>query len=340
MRFSRMINVVSAHAEGEGNDVITGGVLDVPGTTMFEKMTWLQNEGDELRQLLLNEPRGKSVLCMNLILPSARPEADFGYVIMESDFYVPMSGTNTICTVTAALETGMVPMKEPVTQLTLEAPAGLISVEADCKDGSCEAVSFDNVPAFVFALDAKVDVPGLGEITVDVAYGGMIYVLVDAAALGYDVVPDEARALVELGERIKAAAAEQIPAIHPTNPQIHTINQTLFAGPLERRDGVLTSRNAVIVSPGRIDRSPCGTGTCARMAVLHARGELKEGESFLHRSILETEFTGRVTGVTTEGGVPAIHPRITGRAWITGFHQHVLDPTDPFPQGYRLGDMW
>ncbi|WP_109466992.1 proline racemase family protein [Albibacillus kandeliae] len=340
MRLSRMINVVSAHAEGEANDVITGGVLDVPGTSMFEKMTWLQTKGDDLRQLLLNEPRGKSNLCMNLILPSSRPEADFGYVIMESDFYVPMSGTNTICTVTAALETGMVAMQEPVTRLTLEAPAGLISVEARCNNGSCESVTFDNVPSFVFALDAKVDVPGLGEITVDVAYGGMIYVLVDAAALGFDIVPDEARALVELGERIKAAAAEQIPAIHPVNPEIHTINQTLFAGPIERIEGGLTSRNAVIVSPGRIDRSPCGTGTSARMAVLHARGELAEGERLLHRSIIDTEFTGHVAGITTEGGTPAILPRITGRAWVTGYHQHVLDPTDPFPRGFRLGDMW
>lgn len=340
MRLSRMINVVSAHAEGEANDVITGGVLDVPGTSMFEKMTWLQTKGDDLRQLLLNEPRGKSNLCMNLILPSSRPEADFGYVIMESDFYVPMSGTNTICTVTAALETGMVAMQEPVTRLTLEAPAGLISVEARCSNGSCESVTFDNVPSFVFALDAKVDVPGLGEITVDVAYGGMIYVLVDAAALGFGIVPDEARALVELGERIKAAAAEQIPAVHPVNPEIHTINQTLFAGPTERIEGGLTSRNAVIVSPGRIDRSPCGTGTSARMAVLHARGELAEGERLLHRSIIDTEFTGHVAGITTEGGTPAIFPRITGRAWVTGYHQHVLDPTDPFPRGFRLGDMW
>ena len=340
MRLSRMINVVSAHAEGEANDVITGGVLDVPGTSMFEKMTWLQTKGDDLRQLLLNEPRGKSNLCMNLILPSSRPEADFGYVIMESDFYVPMSGTNTICTVTAALETGMVAMQEPVTRLTLEAPAGLISVEARCSNGSCESVTFDNVPSFVFALDAKVDVPGLGEITVDVAYGGMIYVLVDAAALGFGIVPDEARALVELGERIKAAAAEQIPAVHPVNPEIHTINQTLFAGPTERIEGGLTSRNAVIVSPGRIDRSPCGTGTSARMAVLHARGELAEGERLLHRSIIDTEFTGHVAGITTEGGTPAILPRITGRAWVTGYHQHVLDPTDPFPRGFRLGDMW
>lgn len=340
MQFSRMINVVSAHAAGEPNDVITGGVLNVPGQSMFDKMTWLQTQGDDLRLLLLNEPRGKSALCMNLILPSSEPEAAFGYVIMEADFYVPMSGTNTICTVTAALETGMVPMQEPVTRMKIEAPAGLIPITAACEGGRCRSVTFDNVPSFVFALDAEVDVPGLGKITVDVAYGGMIYVIVDAKSLGFDVVPDEAKALVELGERIKAAAAAQIPAVHPENPQIHTINQTLFAGPLEDMPGGKTSRNAVIVSPGRIDRSPCGTGTSARLAVLHARGLIAPGETLLHRSILETEFLGEIAGTTELGGQPAILPRITGSAWITGFHQHVLDPTDPFPTGYRLGDMW
>ena len=340
MHFSRMVNVVSAHAAGEANDVITGGVLNVPGVSMFDKMRWLQTSGDDLRRFLLNEPRGESTLCMYLILPSALPEAAFGYVIMESDFYVPMSGTNTICTVTAALETGMVPMQEPQTRLKIEAPAGLIEIVAACAGGRCKSVTFDNVPAFVFALDAKVDVPGLGEITVDVAYGGMIYVIVDAKALGFDVVPEEARALVELGERIKAAAAEQIPAVHPENPEIHTINQTMFAAPLEDMPGGKTSRNAVIVSPGRIDRSPCGTGTSARLAVLHARQLIGPDEQFLHRSILETEFTAEIAGLASVGGKPAIVPRIAGSAWITGIHQHVLDPTDPFPTGYRLGDMW
>nr|WP_255720575.1 proline racemase family protein [Acuticoccus kalidii] len=335
-----MVNVVSAHAAGEPNDVITGGVLDVPGTTMFEKMTWLQTNGDDLRQFLLNDPRGKVTLCMNLILPSAHPEAQFGYVIMESDFYVPMSGTNTICTVTAALETGMVAMTEPTTRLRLEAPAGLIDVTATCRDGRCESVTFDNVPAFVMARDRTIDVPGLGPLTVDVAYGGMIYVIVDAARVGFSVKPDEAAAMVDLGERIKAAAAEQIPAVHPENPDIHTVNQTLFAGPLEETATGKRSRNGVIVSPGRLDRSPCGTGTSARLALLHARGEIATGETFVHESIIGTEFTGVVRDTAMVGDIPAVRPSITGSAWITGFHQHVLDPTDPFPTGYRLNDTW
>jgi len=340
MRFSKMVNVVGVHAAGELNEVITGGVLDVPGASMFEKMQYLEGKADDLRNFLLNEPRGRVTQCVNLVLPATKPEADAGFVIMESDFYVPMSGTNTICTVTALLETGMIPMKEPETKLVLEAPAGAVPVTAQCENGKCVSVTFENVPSFVFALDAKVEVPGLGTITVDVAYGGMIYVLVDAASIGFNIDKAEASRLVEVGERIKKAAAEQLPAIHPENPEIHTINQTLFAGPLEEHDGVKRSRNAVIVSPGRIDRSPCGTGTSARLAVMHARGQVAIGETFIHESIIGTEFIGRVLGETTCGGKGAICPAITGQAWITAFHNYVLDPTDPFPTGFRLGDTW
>jgi proline racemase len=253
---------------------------------------------------------------------------------------VPMSGTNTICTVTALLETGMIPMHEPVTELILEAPAGLIKIRAACRDGKCENVTFDNVPAFVFALDRGVDVPGLGRITLDVAYGGMIYAIVDAASVGFKLDNSEAAKMVEVGERIKKAAAVQVPCVHPENPQIHTINQTLFAGPLRDTSNGKRARNTVIVSPGRHDRSPCGTGTCARLAVLHARGQIAEGETFVHESLIGTEFIGRVRGTTTVGGKPAILPSLTGSAWITAFHQYVLDPSDPFPTGFRLGDAW
>lgn len=340
MRFSRMINVVGAHACGELNEVITGGVRDVPGKTMFEKMQYVEEHADDLRQFLLNEPRGKVNQCVNLVLPPTTPEADAGFVIIESDYYVPMSGTNTICTVTALLETGMIPMQEPVTKLVLEAPAGLVPVSAECRDGKCVSVTFDNVPGFVFVLDGEVDVPGLGRIKVDVAYGGMIYCIVDAESLGFKLDNSEAAQLVELGERIKRAAAVQIPCVHPENPEIHTINQTLFAGPLRNSPEGKRARNTVIVSPGRHDRSPCGTGTCARMAALHARGLLAEGESFVHESLIGTEFIGRIRGTTALAGRPAILPTITGKGWITAFHQYVLDPTDPFPLGFRVGDTW
>ncbi len=340
MRFNRMINVVGVHTAGERNDVIVGGVLDVPGKTVFEKMTHLQDRADDLRRTLLYEPRGTVAQCINLVLPPCHPDADVGFVIMESEYYVPMSGSNTICTVTALLETGMIPMQEPVTRFTLEAPGGLIRIEAQCKDGKCTSVRFSNVPCFVFALDRKIDVPGIGELVVDVAYGGMIYVMVDAQALGYKIVRSEAAELVEVGERIKAAAAEQIPAVHPEEPGIHTINQTLFAGPIEQTERGKTSRNAVIVSPGRIDRSPCGTGTSARLAVMHAKGQIGVGEPFIHHSILDTEYIGEIVETLSVGPYQGVRPTIAGQAWITGFHQYVVDPSDPFPTGYTLSDVW
>jgi proline racemase len=340
MRFSRMVTVVGVHAEGELNEVITGGVLDVPGATMFEKMQWMEREGDDLRKFLLYEPRGKVTQCVNLVLPPCRPEADAGFVIMESEYYVPMSGTNTICTVTALLETGMLTMQEPVSEITLDAPGGLVRVQARCRDGKCESVTFRNVPSFVFGLGLPVEVEGLGTVTVDVAYGGMIYAMVDARSLGFAIEPSEARELVEQGERIKRAAARQIPAVHPEIPEIHTINQTLWAGPLTEEAGRKTARNAVIVSPGRIDRSPCGTGTCARLAIMHAKGEIGAGERFLHRSIIDTEFTGEIVDSASVGGRPGVVCAVTGRGWITAFHQYVLDPSDPLPTGYRLSDTW
>jgi proline racemase len=335
-----MITVVGAHAEGELNEVITGGVLDVPGKTMFDKMRWLQTEGDDLRKFLLNEPRGKVTQCVNLVLPPTLPEADAGFVIIESDYYVPMSGTNTICTVTVLLETGMLAMKEPVTELTLEAPGGAVRVRAACKDGKCESVTFHNLPSFVFHLQRPVEVPGSGTVIVDVAYGGMIYAMVDARTLGFAIEPSEGRELVDIGERIKKAAAEQLPAVHPENPEINTINQTLWAGPLSIVDGVKRARNSVIVSPGRIDRSPCGTGTCARLAIMHAKGQIGVGERFLHESIIGTKFTGEIVGTAQAGALPGVRCAITGRAWITAFHQYVLDPSDPLPTGYRLSDTW
>jgi proline racemase len=259
---------------------------------------------------------------------------------MESNYYPPMSGSNLMCTVTAVLETGMLPMREPLTRICVDTPAGLVHVEAECAGGKCRRVSFRNVPAFVMHSQRAVDVPGLGTITVDVAYGGMIYVLVDAHALGFALVPAEARALVELGERIKLAAAAQLPAVHPENPGIHTINQTLFAGPLTVENGIKTARNAVVVSPGRIDRSPCGTGCSARMAVMSARGELAVGEPFRHLSILGTEFACGIEATTSIGNIAAVITRVGGRAWLTGVSYYGVDPEDPFPQGYRLNDTW
>jgi proline racemase len=307
---------------------------------MFERMKYLETEADDLRQMLLFDPRGGVTVSMNLILPPCDPMADVGLIIMESRHYVPMSGSNTICAVTVLLETGIVAMREPETVITLDTPGGLVRVTAACRNGKCERVTFRNVPSFVFHLDRPVEVQGLGTIKVDVSYGGMIYAIVDAAALGFAIERSEARELVAVGERIKAAAAEQVPAVHPQNPEIHTINQTLFAGPLRDQAGGKTARNAVIVSPGRIDRSPCGTGTCARLAMLHARGLIKEGEVLDHVSIIDSHFLGRVEEVTSVGDIPAVVNSISGRAWLTEVTQYGVDPDDPYPRGYTLPDTW
>jgi len=305
---------------------------------MFDKKRYLETQGDHLRRWLLHEPRGKPSLCVNLIVPPTRPDCDAGMIIMESTDYPPMSGSNTICTVTVLLETGIVPMREPVTTLTLDTPAGPVPVEARCRDGKVERVQFTNVPCFATHLGAMLEVDGVGSIKVDVAYGGAFFAIVDAPSLGFAIQPKEARDLVVLGNRITAAAARQLPVRHPENPDIHTISFTEFAMPFAGSGG--TSRNAVVVAPGRIDRSPCGTGTSARLAVLHARGQLAAGQGFVHESIIGSRFEAGIKGETSVGGERAIISTIAGQAWITGVFQHGFDPSDPFRGGYTLPDLW
>lgn len=340
MKFKNAITVVGAHAEGEVGRVITGGVIAPRASSMLERQQKVQSELDHLRLMLLSDPRGSVNSAVNLITPPVHEAADLGLIVIESDYYPPMSGSNLICTVTVALETGMVPMQEPQTRLIVDTPAGLVGVTADCSDGKCRRVTFENVPSFVMHHQRTVEVSGLGSITVDVSYGGMIYVVVDAHAVGMSLARDEARDLVVLGERIKLAAAEQLPSVHPEIPAIHTINQTLFAGPIEEVAGVKTSKNAVVVSPGRIDRCPCGTGSSARLALLHATGQLKVGEKFVHRSILDTEFLCHIKSTAAVADKDAVVPVVSGRAWLTGVATYGADPEDPFPNGYRLNDTW
>lgn len=344
------IRAYDAHACGEHGRVITDGVGEIPGATMFDKMTWLRTHGDALRLRMLREPRGYPAANCNVILPSSHPEADAGFVIMEQVEYPGMSGTNTMCVVTVLLETGMVPMREPVTELTLEAPAGLIRVRADCAGGKVRRVTFRNVPAFATHLDAKIEVPHLGTATVDVAYGGMFYVIADARQFGLTLVPDEGRDVVRIGEMIKAAAREQLPVVHPDQPDFDGVTIAQLSAPSLVKDA--DWQNAVVVSTGTLDwnrpatwtgaldRSPCGTGTSAKMATLHARGVLALGQEFRHAGILGTVFTGRLEEVTRVGPYDAVIPTISGRAWITGSATYVLDPEDPFPEGFTVGDIW
>lgn len=338
----RTISIVGVHAEGEVGDVIVGGVLDpVHCKTMYEKLCYFRDQADDTRLLLMQEPRGRSAQCMNMILAPCNPKADAAFLTLESDEYPPMSGANTICTATVLLETGMLEMKEPVTELTLEVAAGLIGITAECENGKVKTVAFDNVPAFVYVLDHKVNVLGLGVVSVDIAWGGMHYVLVDAASVGVAIKHKHGPELVRIGEMIKAAVQHSFEPVHPENSAVHGITILEFTEPLETEpDGTKTAINTVVVSPGRFDRSPCGTGTSARMAVLHARGELKDGETFKHRSIIGTEFVCQIRGTTKVGEYDAVLPRVKGRAWLTGYRQSMLDSTDPFPYGFRVGDHW
>ena len=350
MRLTNMISAVDAHAGGEHGRVIVGGVLDVPGSTMFEKMKYFEKHHDDLRQRMLREPRGYPAANCNILFPPTRPEAEAGFIILEQTEYPPMSGTNTICVTTVLLETGMLPMKEPVTELTLEAPAGLVKVRAEVKNGKVTQVTFENVPAFAVHLDAKVEVPNLGAVTVDVAYGGMFYVIADAEPLGLRLTPDEGRDIVRISEMIKAATREQLPVVHPENPDIAGVTIAQLSAPPTRAEA--HRKNAVTVSTGTldwnrpstwtgaIDRSPCGTGTCAKMAALYAKGQLKLNEDFRHEGILGTLFTGRLIHETQVGPYPAVVPTLSGQAWITGLANYVLDPDDPFPNGFTVGDIW
>ena len=339
MRTSKIIHVVTCHAEGEVGDVIVGGVMAPPGGTLWEQSRFIAQDG-ALRDFVLNEPRGGVFRHVNLLVPAKDPKAQMGFIIMEPEDTPPMSGSNAICVATVLLDAGILPMREPQTHLTLEAPGGLIAVTAECRNGKAERIAIENVPSFADRLDAALEVEGLGALKVDIAYGGDGFVIVDAAALGFAIEPNEARDLSDMGVRIIAAANSQLGFSHPERSGWSHISFCLFAGPLARAGDELRSAHACVIRPGKIDRSPTGTGCSARMATLSARGLMREGDVYRARSIIGSEFVCRIARKTNVGGRPAIIPIISGRGWITGMNQYMLDPADPWPSGYRLPDTW
>ena len=339
MRSSKTIHVISAHAEGEVGDVIVGGVLPPPGDTIWEQSRFIARD-QTLRNFMLNEPRGGVFRHVNLLVPPKHPAAQAAWIIMEPEDTPPMSGSNSICVATVLLDAGLVPMQEPETHLVLEAPGGLVRVRATCRNGKAERIFVQNVPSFAATLDGTLDVDGLGTLTVDTAYGGDSFVIVDAQALGLALSEDEAHDIARLGVRITNAANAQIGFHHPENPDWRHISFCLFAGPLVQGAEGLEAGAAVTIQPGKVDRSPTGTALSARMAVLHARGIMKTGDRLTARSIIGSTFAGQILAETSVGVLPAIQPEISGRGWITGIHQHMLDPSDPWPQGYRLSDTW
>jgi trans-L-3-hydroxyproline dehydratase len=332
-----VLTVVGCHAGGEIGNVVIDGVEPPPGATVFEQMTALRAD-DSIRKLLLHEPRGSVAVHSNVVLPSKRPDCAFGYVIMEPTEYPAMSGSNTICVATVLLETGMVEMHEPVTTFRLEAPGGVVEITAGCRAGKAEWIEVENVPCFADAIDAPLEVEGVGTIRVDVSYGGMWYAIADGAALGFAFTPDEARDLSAMGTRIHSAAHAQLQPVHPENPGIAGVSVIEIAGPWQGVGAV--SKNAVVVAPGRLDRSATGTGLSARIAALHARGRMRVGDSMTHASVIGSTFDGRIAREVEVGGRTGIVPAIRGSAWITGVTRVLVDPTDPFPEGYLLSDTW
>ena len=342
-----LVTAYEAHAEGEPGRVIVSGLPELPGRTVFEKMQALQKDHDAFRLQMLREPRGYPALCCNALVPPCHPEADAGFIIMEQSEYPPMSGSNLICVTTVLLETGLVPMQEPVTRLLLEAPAGLIRVKATCSAGKVTSVEFQNVPAFAVQLDAPLDVPTLGQVSVDIAWGGMFFVMADAAQFGLSICAEAGREIVRISEAILHAAQTQLPVQHPENPAITGPTITnLYAAPIRpEHDGLgAITLNTGPFHPnapsGVLDRSPCGTGTCAKMAVLHAKGLLDVGETYVNAGPLGTTFTGRIDALTSVGPYQAIVPSLAGQGWIYGKTEYLLDPSDPFGAGYTIGDLW
>jgi len=339
MKSSKLIHIVSCHAEGEVGNVIVGGVSPPIGESLWEQARWIDQD-QKLRQFVLNEPRGGVFKHVNLLVPAKNKKAIQGFIVMEPEHTPPMSGSNSICVSTVMLDTGLIQMQEPITEFILEAPGGLVPVKAFCENGKAKSIEILNVASFADKLDVNLEVEGVGTLIVDTAYGGDSFVLVNAAELGFEIKPDEAKDISELGAKITAAANQQLGFTHPENADWNHISFCEIALPLYEEEGVKVSRNSVVIDPGKLDRSPCGTGCSARMAVLNAKGEMKKGDRMIGRSIIDSRFDCAIVDEVNIGNKNAIIPSIRGRAWITGTHQLMLDSDDPWPQGYRLTDTW
>ena len=335
----KTVHVVSAHAEGEVGDVIIEGVEPPPGETLWDQSRWIAKD-QVLRNFVLNEPRGGVFRHVNLLVPPKNPKASAAFIIMEPEDTPPMSGSNSICVATVLLDHGLITMEEPVTNFFLEAPGGLVKVKALCKNGKAERIFVQNLPSFVYKLDTSLELEGYGSISADTAFGGDSFVIVDAKKLGFSIDPSEAAELARLGAKITDAATEQIGFRHPTITDWTHYSFCQFSRKQDQSNDCISFKSAVSVKPGKIDRSPTGTALSAKMAVLEARGEMKIGQKIKAISIIGSSFEGKIIEKCNLNGTSAIIPEISGRGWITGLHQHTLEPTDPWPEGYKLSDTW
>ena len=336
MRWKQTLQLAEVHCEGEIGKVITGGVLGIPGATMLDKMNHINEVDDSLRRLVTLEPRGCLQMSVNLLLPPTRPEAHAGFIVLQADKAHPMSGSNCICVVTALLELGMVPMQEPETTAVLDTPAGLVTARALCADGRCLSVSLDMVPAFVEHLDLAIETEAFGTLKVDVAFGGVYYALIDVEQIGLSIAPEHARALADTGVALKEVINRQLSIQHPLLPSVNEVAYVMFRNRLDER----TYQTCTTLPPGRVDRSPCGTGSSANLATLAARGLVQAGDQLVSRSTIGGQFQVTLLGHTEVGGKPAVLPRVTGRAWLYGLQQLGVDPDDPLAAGFMLSDTW
>ncbi|WP_306214442.1 proline racemase family protein [Actinoplanes sp. RD1] len=333
MRAARLFSAVDSHTEGMPTRVVTGGFGVIPGATMNERRLHFIEHLDHLRRLLVTEPRGHSAMSGAILQPPTRPDADFGVLYIEVSGLLPMCGHGTIGVATVLVETGMVEVTEPVTTIRLDTPAGLVVAQVQVRDGHAESVTLENVPSYCDRLDVTVEVPGYGTVPYSLAFGGNFYAMVELEALGLPYDRGSKEEILKAGLAIMDAINATAPPKHPTIDGVDHCHHVEFLAPGSTAQH---SRHAMAIHPGWFDRSPCGTGTSARMAELHARGELAIGQDFVNESFIGSTFTGRLVGETTIGDLPAVLPTITGRAWITGIGQYMLDPTDPYPAGFEF----
>jgi len=333
MRSTRVFHAVDSHTEGMPTRVVTGGVGTIPGATMFDRRRYFIEHLDHIRRLLMNEPRGHSAMSGAILQPSTRPDADYGVLYIEVSGCLPMCGHGTMGVATVLVETGMVEVTEPVTTIRLDTPAGLVVAEVEVADGVAKKVTLTNVASFALGLDRTVEVPSWGSVGYDVAFGGNFYAIVETEKLGIPFDRANKAQLLDAGLAIMAAINDQDRPVHPGNPEIAGCHHVYLQAP---NSTAAHSRHAMAIHPGMFDRSPCGTGTSARMAQLHARGELPLHTDFVNESFIGTQFIGRLIDEGELAGIATVTPTVTGRAWITGTAQYLLDPEDPFPAGFEL----
>lgn len=334
MKVVKTIFAVDSHTMGEPTRIVVGGVPNIPGKTMPEKKAYLEKNLDYVRTAIMLEPRGHNDMFGSIITQPTKEDADLGIIFMDGGGYLNMCGHGSIGAATAAVETGMVQVVEPITSITLEAPAGLVKAEVKVQNGKAKEVSIINVPSFLYKRDVEVDVPGIGVVAIDISFGGSFFAIVKAEKLGVEISSENAQKLIKVGMDVLKAVNEQIEIQHPTLPHIKTVDLCEIYGPAKSEDA--TMQNAVVFGQGQLDRSPCGTGTSAKLATLYAKGQLKMNEDFIYESILQTKFKGKVIGETKVGEFDAIIPQITGAAYITGHNQFFIDPEDPVKYGFVL----